>query len=228
KIVMITGAQDLTEVVVTGLGIKRQSKKLGYSTTSVNTDELVTQRTTNVMESIEGKVAGLNITPPAAGAGASNQIRLRGQVGFSGADNSPLIVVNGLPMDQGARNAEGAAQQRDRGDNLANINPDDIESMTVLKGATAAAIYGSRAARGAIIITTKSGQNNQGIGVDFTSSYSTSEALNFMDEIVQTEYGQGQGGVKFNTAGEVQANGQFGWGAKLDDLPAINFDGKMR
>src|SRR5205085_11309646 len=77
KIVMITGAQDLTEVVVTGLGIKRQSKKLGYSTTSVNTDELVTQRTTNVMESIEGKVAGLNITPPAAGAGASMQIRLR-------------------------------------------------------------------------------------------------------------------------------------------------------
>jgi len=201
---------------------------LGYAATSVKTDELVTNRTTNVGESLEGRVAGLNITPPAAGAGASNQIRLRGQVGFSGADNSPLIVINGLPMDQGVRNAEGVTQQRDRGDNLANINPDDIESMTVLKGATAAALYGSRAARGAIIITTKSGQKNQGIGVDFTSSYTTSKALNFMDEIVQTDYGQGQGGVKFNTAGEVQANGQFGWGAKLDGLPTINFDGKMR
>lgn len=219
---------SMSEVIVTALGIKRQSKKLGYSATSVNTDELVKQRTTNLMESLEGKVAGLNITPPAAGAGASNQIRLRGQVGFAGADNSPLLVLNGLPLDQGARNAEGNGQQRDRGDNLSNINPDDIESMTVLKGATAAALYGSRAARGAIIITTKSGQKNQGIGVDFTSSYTTSEALNFMDEIRQAEYGQGQAGIKFTTAGQVQANGQFGWGAKLDGVPTINYDGVMR
>jgi TonB-linked SusC/RagA family outer membrane protein len=220
--------RELDAVVVTALGIKKGSKRLGYSTTSVKTDELVTNRTTNVMESLEGKVSGLNITPPAAGAGSSNQIRLRGQVGFAGADNSPLIVINGLPLDQGARFADGGGQQRDRGDNLANINPDDIESMTVLKGAAAAAIYGSRAARGAIIITTKSGQKNQGIGVDFTSSYSTSQALNFMDEIVQTQYGQGQGGIKFTTAGQVQANGQFGWGAKLDGQPTINFDGEMR
>lgn len=216
------------EVVVVALGVKRQTKKLGYATTSVNTDELIKQRTTNVGESLEGKVAGLNITPPAAGAGASNQIRLRGQVGFAGANNSPLIVINGLPLDQGTRNAEGAGQQRDRGDNLANINPDDIESITILKGSTAAALYGSRAATGAIIITTKSGQKNQGIGVDFTSSYTTSQALNFMDEIVQTEYGQGQGGIKFTTVGQVQANGQFGWGAKLDGQPTINFDGVMR
>lgn len=221
-------AQNLDEVVVTALGIRRESKKLGYSATSVNPDELSKQRTTNIGESLEGRVAGLNITPPAAGAGASNQIRLRGQVGFAGATNSPLIVINGLPIDQDARGANGAGQQRDRGDNLSNINPDDIESMTVLKGSTAAALYGSRAAAGAIIITTKSGQKNQGIGVDFTSSYTASQALNFMDEIVQTEYGQGQGGVKFTTAGDVQGNGQFGWGAKLDGQPAINFDGVMR
>jgi TonB-linked SusC/RagA family outer membrane protein len=220
--------KELDAVVVTALGIKRSSKRLGYATTAVKTDELVTNRTTNVMESLEGKVSGLNITPPAAGAGASNQIRLRGQVGFAGADNSPLIVLNGLPLDQGARSADGAGQQRDRGDNLSNINPDDIESMTVLKGAAAAALYGSRAARGAIIITTKSGQRNQGIGVDFTSSYSTQQALNFMDEIVQTEYGQGQGGNKFTTVGQIQANGQWGWGAKLDGQPTINFDGVLR
>ena len=219
---------NLNEVVVTALGIRRQERSLGYSATSVNTDELIKNRTTNVGEALEGRVAGLNITPPAAGAGASNQIRLRGQVGFAGADNSPLIVINGLPMDQGVRNAEGNGQQRDRGDNLANINPDDIESITVLKGATAAALYGSRAARGAIIITTKSGQRNQGIGVDFTSSFTASEALNFLDEIVQTEYGQGQSGNKFTTAGEAQANGQFGWGAKLDGAPTINYDGEMR
>src|SRR6185503_18429012 len=183
---------------------------------------------TNIGESLEGRVAGVNITPPAAGAGASNQIRLRGQVGFAGATNSPLLVINGLPLDQDVRNNEGNNPSRDRGDNLANINPDDIESMTVLKGATAAALYGSRAARGAIIITTKSGQKNQGIGVDFTSSYTASTALNYMDEIVQTEYGQGLLGAKFTTVGGITGNGQFGWGAKLDGQPTINFDGVMR
>jgi len=228
SVVLLSVNQNLSEVVVTTLGVKKESRKLGYSVTSVNADELVKQRTLNLGESLEGKVAGLNITPPAAGAGSSNQIRLRGQVGFAGATNSPLIVINGLPMDQGTRNAEGNGQQRDRGDNLNNINPDDIESMVVLKGSTAAALYGSRAAAGAIIITTKSGQKNQGIGVDFTSSYTTMEALNFMDEIVQTEYGQGQGGVKFTTQGTVQGNGQFGWGAKLDGQPTVNFDGVMR
>ena len=221
-------ATALTEVVVTTLGVKKESKRLGYSATSVNPDELVKQRTLNLGESLEGKVAGLNITPPAAGAGSSNQIRLRGQVGFAGATNSPLLVVNGLPLDQGARGNDGNNPSRDRGDNLNNINPDDIESMVVLKGATAAALYGSRAAAGAIIITTKSGQKNQGIGVDFTSSYTTMEALSFMDEIVQTEYGQGTLGNKFTTAGQVQANGHFGWGARLDGQPTINFDGVSR
>ena len=228
SVTLTPAGTNMDEVVVIALGVKRAAKKLGYATTTVNPDELVTQRTTNIGESLVGKVAGLNITPPAAGAGASNQIRLRGQVGFAGAINSPLLVINGLPIDQGVRNAEGAGQQRDRGDNLANINPDDIESMTVLKGAAAAALYGSRAAAGAIIITTKSGSKSSGIGVDFTSSYTSFQALNFMDEIVQTEYGQGQGGNKFTTAAQVQGNGQFGWGAKLDGQPTINFDGQMR
>ena len=223
-----TDGSDLDVVVVTALGIRKSSKKLGYSTTSVNPDDLVKHRTINLSESLEGRVAGLNITPPAAGAGSSNQIRLRGQVGFAGATNSPLIVVNGLPMDQGTRNAEGAGQQRDRGDNLANINPDDIESMVVLKGSTAAALYGSRAAAGAILITTKSGSKNSGIGVDFTTSFTSSEALNFLGEITQTEYGQGTAGNKFTTASQIQGNGQFGWGAKIDGQPTMNFDGVMR
>lgn len=228
-VIMVRGTgSELDAVVVTALGVRKEAKKLGYATTSVNPEELVKNRTTNVGEGLEGRVAGLNITPPAAGAGASNQIRIRGQVGFAGADNSPLLIINGLPLDQNARNAEGAGQQRDRGDNLANINPDDIESMTVLKGAAAAALYGSRAARGAIVITTKSGQKNQGIGVDFTSSITASTALNFLDEIQQTEYGQGQSGQKFTTALQVQGNGHFGWGAKLDGQPTINFDGEMR
>ena len=221
---------SLSEVVVTALGVQKESKKLGYAVTSVKTDELLNNRTTNVMESLEGKVAGLNITPPAAGAGSSMQIRLRGQAAFAGANNAPLIVINGLPMDQGARsaNGNGAVNQRDRGDNLQNINPDDIESMTVLKGSTAAAIYGARAANGAIIITTKSGSKDQGIGIDFTSSYTSSHALNFLDEITQTEYGMGRGGVRPQTQGDAQTNGQFGFGERLDGVPTINFDGVMR
>src|SRR5690606_37351198 len=127
-------------------------------------------RTVNVMESLEGKVAGLDISPPAAGAGSSTKIRLRGQSAFAGAANSPLIVINGLPMDQGARSSNGWQPAYDLGDNMQQINPDDIESMTVLKGATAAAIYGSRAANGAIIITTKNGQRDQGIGIEYTSN----------------------------------------------------------
>ena len=230
NVTMVEDAQGLEEVVVTALGIQRESKKLGYSVTSVQTDELVTNRTTNVMESLTGKVAGLNITAPAAGAGSSMQIRLRGQAAFAGANNAPLIVINGLPMDQGARGANGAGELegRDRGDNLQNINPDDIESMTVLKGATASALYGVRAANGAIIITTKSGGKERGIGVDFTSSYTTSQALNFMDEILQTEYGMGINGVRPQTQGDAQSQGQFGFGERLDGAPTINFDGVMR
>ncbi len=227
---LAASSQDMQEVLVTALGIKREAKKLGYSATAVNTDDMVVNRTTNMMESLVGKVSGLNITPPAGGAGSSMQIRLRGQAAFAGANNAPLIVVNGLPLDQGAKGANGSGQleQRDRGDALQNINPDDIESMTVLKGATAAAIYGARAANGAIIITTKSGQTGQGIGVEFTSTYSAQQPLNFMGEIMQTEYGQGTGGMRPQTQGEAQSTGQFSFGERLDGVPTINFDGVSR
>ncbi|MES2373049.1 MAG: SusC/RagA family TonB-linked outer membrane protein [Bacteroidota bacterium] len=220
-------AKDLEAVVVTALGIKRQARKLGYAATSVKTDELVTNRTTNIGESLEGRVAGLNITPPAAGAGASTQIRLRGQVGFAGSTNSPLLVINGLPLDQGVRNAEGAGQQRDQGDNLQVINPDDVESMTILKGSTASALYGSRAAAGAILITTKTGAKNAGLGVEFTSSYTTQKALNYMDQF-QTVYGLGTAGLRPTSQGSAQSNGQFGWGAKLDGVPTPIFDGTLQ
>ena len=127
------------------------------------------------MKSLEGKIAGW-ICSATGGAGASNRIRLRGQSGFNGGLNSPLIVINGLPMDQGARSAEGAPGI-DQGDNLQQINQDDIESMTVLKGSTAAALYGSRASNGAIIITTKSGAKNSRLGVDFTSNFAARKKI---------------------------------------------------
>jgi len=215
----------LTEVVVTALGIKREAKKIGTSETKVDVQEINDNRTTNVMESLEGKVAGLNISPPTAGAGASTRIRLRGQSGFNGVTNSPLIVLNGLPFDQGGSPASGNASQ-DFGDALAQINQDDIESMTVLKGAPAAALYGSRAANGAIIITTKSGAKNTALGVELATSFAADNVLDYNN--FQTVYGQGLGGKRPLTVGDAIAGGGQNWGALNDGVPTIQFDGQLR
>ncbi|OFY81551.1 MAG: SusC/RagA family TonB-linked outer membrane protein [Bacteroidetes bacterium RBG_19FT_COMBO_42_7] len=216
---------QMGEVVVTALGIRRESKKLGYAVTAVNTEEILKNKTTNMMESLEGKVSGLNITAPAAGAGSSTQLRLRGQVAFTGANNAPLIVLNGLPMDQRAQSTDGYGTSRDLGDFMNTINPSDIESMTILKGATAAALYGSRAANGAIIITTKSGQRGQAIGVEFSSSITVQEVLDFFE--FQKVYGMGVAGTKPVSPANATTNGQFSWGAKYDGQPVPAFDGSM-
>jgi len=222
---LMEDSQDLSEVVVTALGIKKDSRKLGYAAETVKMQEIQQNRTTNVMTSLEGKIAGLEIAPPSSGAGGSNRIRLRGQAAFSGANNSPLIVINGLPMDQGARGADGN-NGLDLGDNMQQINPDDVETMTVLKGATAAALYGSRAANGAIIITTKTGKKNSKFGVEVTSNFTSDEVLDFTD--FQYEYGQGQAGIRPATQGAAISTGQFGWGEKYDGVPTIQFDGELR
>ena len=148
NIVMTGEARSLNEVVVTALGIKREAKRLGYSTATVNTDQLTTNRTTNVGNSLQGKVAGLNVSPPAGGPGSSSKIRIRGQSSFGG-NNSPLIVVNGIPINNsnisaGGANGNGTGNptggSSDQGDGLQSINQDDIETMTVLTGAAAAAL----------------------------------------------------------------------------------------
>jgi len=228
----------IEEVVVTALGIKRQARKLGYSATTAKIDEIQKNRTNNLMTSLEGKIAGLDITPPSAGPASSNKIRIRGQSGFNGTDNAPLIVINGLPMSQGANSANGGGGadggSRDGGDNLLMINPDDVESMTVLKGATAAALYGARASNGAIIITTKSGNRAAGIGVEVTSGVNVDEVLDLTD--FQYEYGQGDNstttplkGSRPGVNGVSAVNtGQFGWGDKYDGVPTIQFDGVLR
>lgn len=222
--------QQLGEVVVTALGIKREVKKLGYSATSVNTDQLAVNRTTNVGNSLEGKVAGLNVTPPAGGPGGSTKIRVRGQSSFSG-DNSPLIVVNGTPINNTSVSGGGnqgyggnvTGGSSDQGDGLQSINQDDIESMTVLKGGAAAALYGSRAKDGAIIITTKSGAKNQGIGIELNSNFQADQALDYTD--FQYQYGQGEFGKRQVTLADAQSSGVYSFGEKFDGAPAIQFDG---
>jgi TonB-linked SusC/RagA family outer membrane protein len=218
-------ANAISEIVVTALGIKRESKKLGYAAESVRVGEITTNRSTNFINSLEGKVAGLDISPPSAGPGGSTKIRLRGQSSFTG-DNSPLIVINGLPMSQSPSPTNGYTQSVDLGDNMQQINPDDIESMTVLKGATAAALYGSRASNGAIIITTKSGNKNTGIGVEFTSNFTQNQALDFTD--FQYEYGQGENNVRPKTQGQAQSSGAWSFGEKFDNALTYQFDGVQR
>jgi TonB-linked SusC/RagA family outer membrane protein len=221
-----TQVKGMEEIVVTALGIKKESRKLGYAASTVKVDEITQNRTTNVMTSLEGKIAGLNIAPPTAGAGASNRIRLRGQSGFAGGNNAPLIVINGLPMDQGARSAEGGGPATDMGDNLTQINPDDIESMTVLKGATAAALYGTRAANGAIMITTKSGSKNSRFGVELISNFASDEIIDFSN--YQTEYGTGSNGKRPTTRAEAVSMGNLAWGEKHDGVPTVQYDGVSR
>jgi TonB-linked SusC/RagA family outer membrane protein len=225
-VVLSVTAGSMNEVVVTALGIRKEARKLGYSASTVKIDDITKNRTTNVMKSLEGKVAGLEIAPPTAGANASTRIRLRGQSAFNGQTNSPLIVINGLPLDQGARSAEGGGPATDQGDNLSNINQDDIESMTVLKGATAAALYGSRASNGAIIITTKSGAKNSKFGVEFSSSFASDEILDYTD--YQTEYGTGSNGVRPSSQAQAQSFGNLAWGEKYDGVPTYQYDGVQR
>ena len=227
-------ATTLSEVIVTALGIKRESKRLGYAATSVNMAQLNEVRTTNVGNALQGKVAGLNISAPAGGPGSSSKIRIRGQSSFGGS-NAPLIVVNGVPINNTANSAGGSSGNgtgnptggsSDTGDGLQSINPDDIESMTVLKGAAAAALYGSRAKDGVILITTKSGKGAAGLGVEFTSNFQAENALDYTD--FQYEYGQGENGKRPTTVAEAQSSGVHSFGVKFDGQPSPQFDGSTQ
>ncbi|GEO02878.1 SusC/RagA family TonB-linked outer membrane protein [Adhaeribacter aerolatus] len=231
NVTLATDVKALDEVVVTALGIKREAKKLGYATSTVSTEQITTTRTTNVGNSLVGKVAGLNVQAPPTGAGGSSKIRIRGQSSFGG-NNSPLIIVNGVPINNsagGLANNAGvgfAGEARtDTGDGLQSINPDDIESMTVLKGAAAAALYGFRAKDGAIIITTKSGKGQVGIGVELNSNFQADEALDYTD--FQYVYGQGEGGKRPATVSDARSSGVFSFGEKFDGQPTIAHDGEL-
>ncbi len=220
----VTLAQDikaLGEVVVTALGIKKESKKLGYATATVAAEQITVNRTPNFINTLQGKIAGVNITALGTGPAGTSKVRMRGQSSFSG-QNSPLIVLNGVPIDNtnyGANpgnlasdnsigNRSATAGISDGGDGLSSINPDDIESMTVLKGATAAALYGSRAKDGVIMITTKTKGTDKGIGVQWNSNFTVDQPLDFTD--FQYEYGQGENGVRPTTANPTSGVWSFG------------------
>lgn len=200
----------LDEVVVTALGIKREEKALGYATTVVKGEQLTDALSSNWTDALSGKVAGLNMLRSNAGPTGSNKIILRGENNLTG-DNEALIVVDGVVINQGSgrRTANGGEDTygtgsdnmpADYGSGLNDINPEDIETVTVLKGPGAAALYGQRGANGAIIITTKSGSaKRKGLGVTITSNASMEEVNRWPD--LQFEYGQGLDGAAYYSYG---------------------------
>jgi TonB-linked SusC/RagA family outer membrane protein len=203
----------LNEVIVTALGISREKKSVGYAASDVDNKVLSENRALNVAQSLDGRIAGLNINVPTSGAGGSVAINLRGA-------GSPLIVINGLPMGTAGGGNSGIG--RDTGNDLNRINPDDIEDMVVLKGATAAALYGSRAQNGAVLITTKSGAG-QGIGLEYTSNFQAQQMLDYYE--YQNLFGQGTAGKRPVTKGDAVNSGGLSWGAPYDGNPFITFDG---
>jgi TonB-linked SusC/RagA family outer membrane protein len=198
--------QALREVVVTALGIKREARTLGYATATVDNLSLSENRTSTPMATLQGKVSGVNITTFGTGPVGSTRIRIRGNSAFSGA-NLPLLVVNGVPIDN-TRFSEGST---DLGDGLTSINPDDIQSMTVLKGAAAAALYGSRAKDGVIMITTRTGTETKGFGVTYNLNYTIENPIDYTD--FQYEYGQGERGIKPST--QWPTSGVWSFGEKI-------------
>ncbi|UOG75334.1 SusC/RagA family TonB-linked outer membrane protein [Hymenobacter tibetensis] len=202
--------KQLNEVVVTALGIKREQKALGYATQTIGGEALLEARPNNFSQALSGKVAGLNLISAGSGPVNSTRISLRGDNSLNPNGNNALIVLDGVPMNSGLASsgvgsAYGAGSGNDVpvdfGNGIADINPDDIASITVLKGASATALYGSRAANGALIITTKTGsRKKKGLGVTVNSNYSVNTVLQWPE--YQYEYGQGTG-RSFTAAGEM-------------------------
>jgi TonB-linked SusC/RagA family outer membrane protein len=229
-------SSDLNEVVVTALGIRREEKSLGYSVTKIDSNELTNAISSNWTDALSGKVAGLNLVRNSGPAG-SNKIILRGENNLTG-DNEALIVIDGVVASSSRRRTasssggpygtSGDNLPADFGSGISDINPDDIESVTVLKGPGAAALYGQRGANGAVLITTKSGNSKKNrLGVTFTSNTSWEEVNRGPDS--QYEYGQGQFGVSYFSHGaSVDGGNQNGtsssWGAPFDGQSFFQYD----
>ncbi|RBL92499.1 SusC/RagA family TonB-linked outer membrane protein [Chitinophaga flava] len=223
NLVMEDASKGLNEVVVTALGINRQKKSVGYSMQEVKSNTLVEAHETNVTNALTGVVAGLQINRSSTGPGGSSKINLRGNNSLTGK-NQPLIVVDGVPIDNfvGVVGGKDGTNDywnpsTDMGNGLADLNANDIASMSVLKGPAAAALYGSRGGNGVILITTKTGKKNSGVGITVSSTLGF-ESI-FMRPERQKTYGQGLNGSFSPTE-------SASWGAKIEGQEISNWDGK--
>lgn len=214
--------QKLDEVVVTALGIKRQSRSLGYSTTQVGGEDFTMARDPNLGNALSGKVAGVSVSGNATGAGGSSRVVIRGNASMTG-NNQPLYVIDGVPFDNTNLGSASQWGGMDMGDGLSNINPDDIESLQVLKGAAASALYGYRGGNGAILITTKSGKKGKPVSIEFNNNLTFNKIYDYRD--FQQVYGQGSMGQRPLTAEVARSTETSSWGEKMDGGKAVNFLG---
>lgn len=223
---MMNDVEELESVVVTALGIKKEERALTYAVSEVDGESFTQAKEVNLADALSGKIAGVSVSNLSTGAGGSSRVTIRGNTSLSG-NNQPLYVINGMPMDNttlgGSASTSGGGFNIDHGDGTSGINPDDIETISVLKGATAAALYGSRASNGAIIITTKKGTINSGMGIEFNSSFTVDTPMDLTDW--QYEYGSGNGGQKPSNQSEAITWGRRNWGAPIDGSTFIAFDG---
>lgn len=222
-IVLKEDEKSLDEVVVTALGIKRDRKALGYGVGEVKGDELKKAKETNVINSLAGKVAGLVVSQTAGGASGSTRVVLRGNTEMTG-NNQPLYVVDGVPLDNTNFGSAGTNGGFDLGDGISSINPDDIESMSVLKGPAASALYGSRASHGVILITTKKAAKDK-MSVEYNGSLTFDTQLAKWNN-TQKVYGMGSNG-KYSI--DAVSNTNKSWGPKADGSNMLKyFDGVER
>jgi TonB-linked SusC/RagA family outer membrane protein len=217
---------QLSEVVVTAFGIEKDKRSLGYAVQKVDGQELsAVKASPSAVSNLKGRVAGVNITESGSGPGAGVRVIIRGNNSLT-QSNQPLFVVDGIPMDNTNINEGGSVfNSGNAGSGISDINPDDIESMTVLKGPNAAALYGSRAANGVVMITTKQGKSGKGVGVDFSSSTIFSNAMILPD--FQNEYGQGTNGRAPADTDELRSSGGS-WGGRLDGSDQLYWDGTTK
>ncbi|MGB1031645.1 MAG: SusC/RagA family TonB-linked outer membrane protein, partial [Flavobacteriales bacterium] len=219
----------LDDIVVTAIGISREKKSLGYAMATLDPQEIQQNRDPNFVTTLSGKVSGVQVSKTSGGPGSSSRVVIRGNSSLSG-NNQALFVVDGIPIDNTTNGTGGMWGGIDYGSPISDLNPDDIESITVLKGPNAAALYGSRASNGVVVITTKSGMKRNGIGVSFNSSTSIETA--YIVKEFQNEYGAGSNGLfEYNEDGLPFFNTSLlakSWGPRMQDQRYVDWDGVTR
>jgi len=239
NIVLQEDAQALDEVVLTAFGLKRETKELGYVVQSLDAEGVTEVKSVNFLDNLSGKLAGVSISQGATGVGSSSKITIRGEASFS--NNNPLFVVDGVPINNNSVfnfTSEAAAgfQEIDFGNGAMEVNPDDIANVSVLKGPSAAALYGTRASNGVIVIETKNGSDSKGLGISYNTSFFLDSAFRLPD--FQNEYGQGNSGefaFVDGLGGGTNDNITYSWGPLLDvgnlvpqfDSPVTLADGSV-
>lgn len=234
---MLEDIRQLNEVVVTALGIERSTKALQYSVSEVSGENFTKARENNLGAQLAGRIAGVNVIKPATGPAGSTRIVIRGNKSIGG-QNQPLYVIDGVPMDNSNYGSAGIWGGKDEGDGLTSMNPDDIESITVLKGANASALYGSRGGNGVVNIVTKKGSSRKGLGIDFNTNYVMENIIDLRE--LQNKYGAGSyvdttpdnisNGVATKPSNLAQTFdwSQNAWGPAFDGSPVLQFDGVAR